>query len=166
MTWYGQPYVYKKDDIIVISPRNTAHILDALGFDELFEFCGPIGGIRIKDKKVMHYSAIFGNTRMARLQRIAMDLDAPLQEYIKKKAIEKNERAKLMRRKRIVAAKGLVFKEEDKIHLSCHRKGCGRRFRWYSSKTEIIGRCPHYDSSVTIVEASDGNYLVKEIIDT
>ena len=162
MTWYGQPYVYRKDEIIVISPRNTAHILDALGFDELFEFCGPMKGVRIKDKKVMHYKDIFGDTRMARLQRIAMDLDIPLQEYKIKKELEKRAQARINRKKRIIAKQGLIIKEDQKIHMVCPHTKCGRRYDW-QHPLYMIGRCPRWHSKITVEKIESGEYIVKQL---
>ena len=162
MTWYGQPYVYKKDDIIVISPRASAHILDALGFVELFEFCGPIGGIRIKNKKVMHYKDVFGGTRMARLQRIAMDLDIPLQEYIKKREAEKRYKAQQYRKKKVVAVQGLIVEESSKMYITCPYPGCGRRYNWHHP-SYIVGQCPRWNSKIELEKTEDDKYLIKKL---
>jgi len=162
MTWYGSPYVYKKDDIIVISPRNSAHILEAMGFDELFEFDGPMKGVRIKSKKVMHYKDIFGDTRMAKLQRIAMDLDIPLQEYIKKKEEEKKFKAQQFRKKKVVAVQELIVEENNKWYIVCPQSGCGRRYNWHSP-SYMLGRCPRWDSKIELEKTEDGKYLIKKL---
>jgi len=159
MTWNGSPYVYKKDDIIIISPRNSVHILDALGFEVLFEFCGAMKHVRSLNKKVMYYKDIFGDTRMARLQRIAMDLDVPLQEYLKKRELEKRARAKQYRKKREVAVQGLVVEEDKKQHIVCPYPRCGRRYTWSYTN----GRCPRWDSNIELEKMEDGKYLIKKL---
>ena len=162
MTWYGTPSVYKKGDIVVISPQNTTHILDALGFDMLFEFSGSMKYVRFKSKKVMHYVDIFGDTRMARLQRIAMDLDVPLQEYLTKKAIEKKERARLYRAKRVVAVEGLIIDANKKDYIVCPYPKCGRRYGW-QHPTYLLGRCPRWNSKIELESTDDGKYLIKKL---
>ena len=162
MTWYGTPSVYKKGDIVVISPQNTTHILDALGFDMLFEFSGSMKYVRLKSKKVMHYVDIFGDTRMARLQRIAMDLDVPLQEYLTKKAIEKKHKAQQRRKKKVVAAVGLVVERNNKEYIVCPYPKCGRRYGW-QHPTYLLGRCPRWNSKIELESTDDGKYLIKKL---
>lgn len=162
MTWYGSPSVYKKDDIIVISPQNTVHILDALGFDILFEFSGSMKYVKPKNKKVMHYKDIFGDTRMARLQRIAMDLDVPLQEYLKKRERERKFKAQQYRKKRVVAAQGLIVETNNREYIVCSFPRCGRRFRWHHP-SYMVGRCPRWHSKIALEKTEDGKYLINHL---
>ena len=162
MTWNGSPVVYKKGDIVVIAPRVKEVILEGLKFDKMFEFCGAWDYIKITDKKIMKFDEVFGDTRMARLTRISMDLDGVYEGYIEKRKKDKIERAKMLRRNKIIAKNGLIFKPEDKDNLSCPKVGCGRRFGWYRH-TPSEGHCPRYNCEIKIKEMDDGNYKITKL---
>ena len=170
MTWYGNPLVYKKDEIIVIVPRTKEAMLDDLKFEKMFEFFGPLNAVKIKDKRAMFFDDLFGDTRMARLTRIATDLDLPYYKYlddqkIKKiaKAKDRKERQKMLRKSKIVVTKnGLVIHDEDKTNLACGNPECGRRFLYYHS-TPLVGDCPMCYNSIKLFELPDGGYKVTRL---
>ena len=162
MTWNGSPVVYKKSDIIVIAPRIKEEILAGLKFDKVFEFCGAWNDIRITDKKTMKFDDVFGDTRMARLLRISMDLDGVYEAYIEKRKQDKIERSKMLRKAKITAKKGLIIKIEDRDHLSCPEDKCGRRFHWYNN-TPLEGQCPRYDCRIKIKDMEDGTYKITKL---
>ena len=162
MTWYGSPVVYKLNDVVVIAPRIKENILEEMRFEKVFEFCGPWHAIRVKDKKTMLFDDLFGDSRMARLNRIALDLDTPLQEYIKKKAADKIEHARLFRKNKIVAAKGLIIEAGIREYITCPYPKCGRRYNW-QHPSYLVGRCPRWNSKITLVKTRDDKYLIRRL---
>lgn len=168
MTWYGTPVVYKKDDIIVIAPRVKEEMLEGLKFEKMFEFEGRYDYIKIVDKKTLKFDDVFGNDRMARITRIAMDLDVPYQDYLKEKIIKRaeaatarKERQKMLRKSKIVVIKkGLVVSEEDKNNLACGDASCGKRFNYHYP---LRGTCPSCDNVIKLFVLSAGGYRITRV---
>lgn len=160
MTCIGTPSVHIKNDIIVISPWKGRHILDALGFELLFDFYGRYDTIRISSKIIFKYDDVFGDARMAKLLRISIDIDKPYQEYIIKLKKDKVERRNLLRRSKIIASEGMTIKTEDIKNLACPISKCGRRYEWYGGVKE--GYCNHGDTNI-IIKKIKGGYLIKKI---
>jgi hypothetical protein len=161
MTCYGTPGVYKIGEILIVAPWNKEKILTFMKIEKAFEFWGPWFGIKIKDKKTMLFDDVFGDSRMARITRIAMDLEIPYQNCLKKYGKDKKERADILRKTKITATENLIFKLEDKENLSCPVEKCGRRFAW--SYGELSGRCPRYNCNIGIEKCNDGMYKVTKL---
>jgi hypothetical protein len=156
MTMVGNPSVYRKGDIIVIVPTIKTHIMDALGFELLFDFSGIYDSIRTQNKKIFKFENVFGEDRMAKLLRISMDIDKSYDGYLKSRKIAQRERAKVMRKSKIIAVKDLVVNVGGRNDLVCPL--CMRRYYWGYKilKTQCIKNC----SQIEILNIESGYRVV------